>query len=68
MKIKILKSCSGYNFSFRQSDVVDVEKYIGEDLVKCGFAEEVKCVKNTKRDAKNTAEKTDVSGDNNAGT
>ena len=41
MKIKILKSCSGYRFLFKQGDVVDVEDYIGNDLVNCGFAEEV---------------------------
>lgn len=39
MKIKILKSCSGYHFSFKQDDVVDVEDYIGSDLIQCGFAE-----------------------------
>ena len=41
MKIKILKSCSGYHFSFKQDDVETVEDYIGKDLVNCGFAEEL---------------------------
>ena len=51
MKIKILKSCSGYSFSFKQGDTVDIEDYIGKDLIDCGFAE---AVKNT---AKSTAKK-----------
>lgn len=41
MKIKILKSCSGYNFSFKQGETTDVEDYIGKDLIQCGFAEKV---------------------------
>lgn len=41
MKIKILKSCSGYHFSFKQNDIVDVEDYIGKDLIQCQFAERV---------------------------
>lgn len=44
MKIKILKSCSGYNFSYKQGDVLDVDDYIGKDLIGCGFAEKVKSV------------------------
>lgn len=39
MKIKILKSCSGHKFSFKQGDIADVEDYIGKDLIGCGFAE-----------------------------
>ena len=42
MKIKILKSCSGYRFSFRQGETAEVEDYIGNDLIGCGFAEAVK--------------------------
>lgn len=41
MKIKILKSCSGHHFSFKQDDILDVDDYIGKDLVNCGFAEKV---------------------------
>mgnify|MGYP005767073141 CR=1 FL=1 len=50
MKIKILRSCSGYNFSFKQDSVVDVDKYIAEDLIGCGFAEKASEV--SKRDTK----------------
>ena len=39
MKVKILKSCSGYHFSFKQGETVDVDEYIGNDLIHCGFAE-----------------------------
>ncbi len=42
VKVKILKSCSGYNFSFKQGDTVDVSDYIGKDLIGCGFAEDAR--------------------------
>lgn len=50
MKIKILKSCSGHRFSFTQNTIVDVEKYIAEDLVSCGYAQKIPLVK---KDTKN---------------
>lgn len=82
MKVKILVSCSGLTFSYVEGQTVDVEKYIGEDLVKCGFAEEVKSEKNTKRDTKpkvvkegdtkiegeKAQDKAEISGENNADT
>ena len=52
MKIKITTSCSGLTFSFSEGQTVDVEKKIGEDLVQCGFAEEVRDTKTTRRDTK----------------
>lgn len=52
MKIKVTTSCSGLSFSFAEGQVVDVDKKIGEDLVKCGFAEEIKAAKSTKKDTK----------------
>lgn len=61
MKIKILKSCSGYNFSFKQDSIVDVDKYIADDLVGCGFAKKVS--ETSKRDTK-----AKPSGDGNADT
>ena len=42
MKIKILKGCSGRNFSYGVGDVVDVSEKIGKDLVGGKLAEEVK--------------------------
>ena len=45
MKIKITTSCSGLTFSFSEGQTVDVGKKIGEDLVQCGFAEEVRDTK-----------------------
>lgn len=52
MKIKITTSCSGLTFSFYEGQTVDVDKKIGEDLVQCGFAEEVRDTKTTRRDTK----------------
>ena len=52
MKIKITTSCSGLTFSFYEGQTVDVDKKIGEDLVQCGFAEEVRDTKITRRDTK----------------
>ncbi len=49
MKIKITTSCSGLTFSFYEGQTVDVDKKIGEDLVQCGFAEEVRDTKNNKK-------------------
>lgn len=60
MKIKILKSCSGYSFSFAEGETHDVEKRIGEDLVACGFAEEIKTAKTAaKKETKSKAEAED---------
>ena len=59
MKIKILTSCSGYKFSFRQGDTVDVEDYIGKDLIGCGFAEAVKTTAKKKEKAVEAAEDTE---------
>lgn len=52
MKIKITTSCSGLTFSFAEGQTVEVDRKIGEDLIKCGFAEEIKASKTTKRDTK----------------
>ena len=60
MKIKILKSCSGYSFSFKQGDTVDVEDYIGKDLIGCGFAEAVKSTVKKKTKAAEAAEDTET--------
>ena len=42
MKIRILQSCSGINFSFSKSAVEDVDDALGKDLISAGYAEEVK--------------------------
>ena len=42
MKVKILVSCSGLNFSYAEGDSVDVTAELGKDLIKAGYAEEVK--------------------------
>lgn len=63
MKIKILKSCSGYSFSFKQGDTVDVEDYIGKDLIGCGFAEAAKSTAKKKTKAAEAAEDTESGND-----
>ena len=42
MKIKILTSCSGLNFSFVEGETTDVDAALGKDLVNAGYAEEIK--------------------------
>ncbi len=42
MKVKILVSCSGLKLSYSEGQIAEVDKDIGEDLVKVGFAEEIK--------------------------
>ncbi len=42
MKIKILTSCAGLDFSYAAGETVDAPAGIGKDLIKAGFAEEVK--------------------------
>ena len=42
MKIRILKSCSGLDFSFTKSTVTEVDDTLGKDLISAGYAEEVK--------------------------
>lgn len=54
MKIKILTSCAGLHFSYAEGQIVDTDKNTGEDLIKAGYAEEVKT--NAKRDSKTKAE------------
>ncbi len=49
MKIKILKSCSGRDFSYKEGDIVDTNNDIAKDLIGCGFASSVK---KTKEDIK----------------
>lgn len=49
MKIRILKSCSGINFSYTQDEIVDVDERIGKDLVGCKFAEKISSAKPTVR-------------------
>ena len=39
MKIRILQGCSGLDFSYGQSSVVDVPDVIGNDLISGGLAE-----------------------------
>ena len=42
MKVKILESCSGIDYSYRKAETVEVSAERGKDLVEAGFAEEVK--------------------------
>lgn len=56
MNIKILVSCAGIRFGFTKGENVEVDAEIGKDLIKAGYAEEIKSAntkkpKNTKDDA-----------------
>jgi hypothetical protein len=42
MKIKILKSCAGLKFSFFAGDIVETDDAAAKDLIRAGYAEEVK--------------------------
>ena len=41
MRIKILVSCSGLDFAYRQGDEVIVAEDLGKDLIVGGLAEEI---------------------------
>lgn len=42
MKIKVLTSVSGINFSYSASDIVEVDDSLAKDFIDGGIAEEVK--------------------------
>ena len=42
MNIKILTSCSGLDFSYAEGETVDANADIAKDLIKAGYAEELK--------------------------
>ena len=66
MKIKITTSCSGLTFSFSEGQTVDVDKKIGEDLVQCRFAEEVRDTTTTRRDTKSKTVQSKTEEEENA--
>ena len=45
MKIKILTSCSGIDFSYFQGQTVETTSEIAKDLIESGYAEEIKTTK-----------------------
>lgn len=51
MNIKILTSCSGLDFSYAEGETVDAKADIAKDLVKAGYAEEIKTAARTKKKA-----------------
>ena len=42
MNIQILVSCAGIDFSFAAGEITEISAEIGKDLIKAGYAEEVK--------------------------
>ena len=54
MKIKILTSCSGLHFSFAAGQTAEIDTALAKDLIKAGYAEEIKDTKitNTKKESK----------------
>ena len=65
MKIKVTTSCSGLTFSFSAGQIVDVDNKIGDDLIKCGFAEEIKSTRSS-GDTTRKSVKTEPEEDNDA--
>lgn len=51
MLVKFLKSCAGLSFSYAAGETADVPSALGRDLIRAGYAEEVKKVKKTKGEA-----------------
>lgn len=48
MKVKILENLAGINFSYTQGELVEIGKELAKDLIKAGFAEEVKAIRSKK--------------------
>lgn len=57
MRIKILMSCSGIEFSYKTGDEIEVSAELGHDLVDGGLAKEIKAEVKSKPKA---GAKTDV--------
>ena len=51
MNIKILTSCSGLDFSYAEGETVDANAETAKDLIKAGYAEEIKTAARTKKKA-----------------
>jgi hypothetical protein len=49
MKIKILNSCSGLDFSFTKGETIEAPEELAEELVKAGHAEAVEAPKPEKK-------------------
>lgn len=49
MKIQILTSCAGLDFSFAVGESAEVRAELGRDLIKAGYAEEIKTVKKSSK-------------------
>ena len=41
MKIRLLRSCSGSDFSYAQGETAVVDPKVAEELISCGYAEEI---------------------------
>ena len=62
MKIQILVSCAGIDFSFAAGEITEVSTELAKDLIKAGYAEEVK-ISSSKKPKTDTTK-----GDTNAET
>ena len=51
MNIRILTSCSGLDFSYAEGETVDAKADIAKDLIKAGYAEDIKSSARTKKNA-----------------
>lgn len=42
MKIKMLKSCVGFNFSYAKGQEIDVDEALAKDFIQAKYAESIK--------------------------
>ena len=55
MRVKILTSCAGRDFSYYEGEVVDVSAKLGKDLIKAGYAEKTTAPKTNTQSASGAA-------------
>lgn len=55
MKIQILKSCAGLDFSYYEGETVECDDVIAKDLISADYAKEIKAA-NKKAGAKDNAD------------
>ena len=55
MRVKILTSCAGRDFSYYEGEVVDVSAKLGKDLIKAGYAEKTTAPKTSTQSASSSA-------------
>ncbi len=57
LKIKIKQNIVGLDFSYIKEQEVSVKKELADDLIKAGYAEEIKLIKSKKASNKKSGDK-----------